>query len=339
MGKIKLGLIGYGYWGPNFARIIRESEDCELKYCADLNESSLKKIKIKYPQVQVSTNYQEILQDKEIDAVLVVTPTKSHYKIAKDVLLSGKHVFVEKPLTINVKESEKLVTISQNKKKVLMVGHVFLYNSSVRYIKKAIDSNILGKIRHLHFQRRSLGPIRQDVNVLWDLAPHDISMLLYFIKEKPESVIAIGESFLQQGIYDVVSASITFEDKIIANMIFSWIDPIKIRDITIVGDRKMLFFDDVRISEKLKLYDKNVGIIERTKDVTFGEYQVSLHSGGIFIPAINNNEPLKDEFNDFIQAIISRKKHLNDGKKAVAVVKILDALQRSLDNNSKKIYL
>ncbi len=339
MAKLKIGLIGYGYWGPNIARLIDESEKVELTYCADLLDTSLKHIKQKYPHTKTTKDYKEILEDKSVTAVLIVTPTKSHYKLAKDSLLAKKHVFIEKPITYSVKEAKELTTLAKKNKVILCVGHVFLFNPAVRFIKKAIEDGDLGTIRHLHFQRRNLGPIRKDVNVLWDLAPHDISMLLYFIKQKPLSVLASGQSYLQAGVHDVVSASIRFEDKIVANLILSWIDPIKIRDITIVGSKKMLLFDDVHLTDKLKVFDKNASIIEDTRDVTFGEYQIALHSGDIHIPRIENKEPLKEEINHFIDCIINKKKPLNDGTNGMEVVRILEALQKSLDNNSKEVKL
>lgn len=339
MAKIKVGLIGYGYWGPNIARLIDESDRIELAYCADLLDNSLNQIKQKYPQTKTTKNYKDILKDKSVSGILIVTPTKSHYKIAKDCLLAKKHVFVEKPLTYSVKEAEELVKIASENNVLLLVGHVFLFNPAVRYIKKIIEKGELGTIRHLHFQRRSLGPVRKDVNVLYDLAPHDISMLLYFINQKPKSVIATGESYLQKDIQDVVSASIKFEDKIMANIILSWIDPIKIRDVTIVGSKKMLLFDDVNTSEKIKIFDKNASIIEKTRDVTFGEYQIALHSGETHTPVIENKEPLKEEINHFIDCIIEKKKPLNDGNNGLQVVRILEALQNSLDNNSQEMQI
>jgi predicted dehydrogenase len=339
MSKIKLGLIGYGYWGPNFARLINESENCELTYCADLLDTSLTQVKNKYPHVTTTKNYHDILKDPEIQAVFVVTPTKTHYKIAKDAITAKKHVFVEKPFTHMIDEAKELIALAKKNNVKIMVGHVFLYNSSVKYIKHLIDKGELGNIRHLHFQRRNLGKVQADVNVLYDLAPHDISMLLYFIKQKPVSVLAVGQSYLQKNIEEVVSACVKFEDGVMANFIFSWIDPLKIRDITIVGDKKMLWFDDVNVSEKIKIFDKNVNIIKNTRDVGFGEYQIAMHAGDIYIPAIENKEPLKEEFNDFITCITTDKQPVASGENGLAVLQLLQALQTSLENQSQVITL
>lgn len=339
MAKIKIGLIGYGYWGPNIARLVYESHTAQLVYCADLLDASLQQVNQKYPDVITTKDYHDVINDREISAVCIVTPTKTHYTIAKECLEAKKHVFIEKPLTATAKEAKDLIKIAKKNNVILAVGHVFLFNPAVTFIKKTIDSGELGTVRHLHFQRRNLGPIRKDVNVLWDLAPHDISMLLYFIKQKPLSVIAIGQSYLQKGVHDVVSASIQFEDNIMANLILSWIDPIKIRDITIVGSKKMLLFDDVATSEKVKIFDKNANILQETHDVTFGQYQIALHSGDISIPAIGNKEPLKEEITHFIDCVINKKRPINDGENGLAVVTILESLQKSLENNSERISL
>ncbi|MBI5873416.1 MAG: Gfo/Idh/MocA family oxidoreductase [Candidatus Omnitrophica bacterium] len=339
MEKIKLGLIGYGYWGPNFARVIGESSNSTLKYCADSDDRSLERAKKKYPTLITTKDYRDILSDGDVKAVIIVTPTKTHYQIAKECILAKKHVFIEKPLCQNVKEAQELILLAQDYKVKLMVGHVFLFNSAVKFIKDLIDRGHIGRLRHLHFQRRNLGPIRQDVNVLWDLAPHDISMALHFIGDKPFSVIASGESFLQKGILDVVSASLKFPHNVMVNMIFSWIDPVKVRDIAIVGENKMVLFDDVAQSERVKIFNKNANIIKNTLDVSFGEYQISLHSGDILVPAIENREPLKEEFNHFIDCVANNKKPFTDGQNGLDVVRIISAIQQSLDQNSTLVKL
>lgn len=334
---VRVGLIGYGYWGPNLARVIHESSDSKLLYCADLLDESLKDVKRKYPEVKTTKNYQDILNDLSVDAVFVATPIRTHFKIAKDCLLSKKHVFVEKPLAYSSKECQELIKIAKKKHVKLMVGHLFLFNPSVVYIKNLLQKKELGRIRHLHFQRRSLGPIRKDVNVLWDLAPHDLSMLLHFVNEKPISVVASGRCYLQEDVEDIVNVSIKFENNIISNFILSWIDPIKIRDITIVGSKKMVLFDDVQISEKIKIFDKNANVIRDTRAVTFGEFQIAIQRGDIFIPDIVNKEPLKEELNHFISCIIENKNPITDGKNGLEVVKLLEAAQKSLRNHSRVV--
>lgn len=339
MKKLKVGLIGYGYWGPNIARILHEGDLTDLVYCADLLETSRKQIEERYPDTKTTKNYKDILEDPSLDAVFIVTPTKSHFKLASEALLAGKHVFVEKPLTYDLNDAIELNRIAKEKKKILMVGHVFLFNPAVEYMKKVIDSQELGEIRHFHFQRRNLGPIRQDVNVVWDLAPHDISMIVYFLNELPKSVIASGQSFLQKNIHDVVSVSLIFSSGVIANMFFSWIDPVKIRDVTIVGSKKMLLFDDVEATNKIKIFDKNVDIIKNTSGKTFGEYLIALRSGGTTIPKIVAKEPLKEEITHFAKCILNNKIPKTSGTNGIQVVKVLDAIQKSLDSGSQLIEL
>ncbi|OGK61961.1 hypothetical protein A2313_04505 [Candidatus Roizmanbacteria bacterium RIFOXYB2_FULL_41_10] len=337
--KMKIGLIGYGYWGPNFARLINDSSQTELTYCADLMQISLDKVKQKYPKTIVTKDYHEIFNDPSVRAVLIVTPVKTHFKIAQEALQANKHVFIEKPITGTIAEADVLIKLAKKKKRTLMVGHTFLYNSAVRYIKNILAKERIGKIRHLHFQRRNLGPIRQDVNVLWDLAEHDISMLLYWVSSRPISVLAIGESYLQKNLFDVVSASIKFSDGILANIILSWLDPIKIREVTIVGSTKMIQFNDLDTSSPVKIYDKNANIIQKTQGVSFQKYKIALHEGKIFTPIIKNKEPLAEEYQHFVKCILKNIIPLTDGNNGRQVVSILTSLQQSLDNNSELIRL
>jgi predicted dehydrogenase len=302
-------------------------------------DEHLKLIKNKYPQVLTTKDYNDIIRDEEVEVVFIVTPPTTHFKIAKNAIKAGKHVFIEKPLTTDVKKAKILVNLAKKYRVKLAVGHVFLFNPVVKFIKSSLEKGTIGKLRHLHFQRRSLGPsIRGDVNVLWDLAPHDISMLLYFVNSKINSVIATGQSFLLKDIEDVVSASIKFKNGVIANMIFSWIDPVKIRDITIVGNKKMVLFDDVS-EQKIKIFDKNANLIKNTTGgVSFLRYKIALHSGKIFSPKIKPVEPLKEEIECFINAVKNNSDTINNGENGLAVVRVVEAMQKSLSNNSKVIY-
>jgi len=331
MEKIKVALIGYGYWGPNLARVLNELEGVDFKYCVDKSSEQLNQVKSKYPGVITTVRLEEALDN--VDAVFVVTPTNTHFKIARECLEAGKHTFIEKPLTSDVKEASELVKIAEAKDLRLMVGHVFLFNPSVLMIKEYIDSGRLGALRHLHFQRRNLGPIRKDINVLWDLAPHDISMALYFIGDSPLSVNASGADYLQEKLEDVVSISMKFANDVLVNIILSWIDPVKIRDVTIVGEKKMILFDDVQPSEKIKIFDKNAQIIKETRDVSFPEYQIALKSGDISIPSIPNKEPLKSEIKHFLDCIIQQSTPLTDGINGMKVVRVLNAVEKSLKEN------
>lgn len=327
MNKINIGIIGLGYWGPNFARIVAQSSTANLKWCCDLDKQKLERMKNLYPATQLTEDYRKILADPEVKAVIIATPAITHYQITKDSLLAGKDVLVEKPVDYITKRVEKLVKLSEGKRRILMVGHIFRFNPAVIKIKEYIDSGYLGKLLYFSFKRVGLGPIREDVNVMWDLAPHDISMLLYFTETQPVSIFASGQSYFNQN-EDVVFLTIKFANQIIANLHLSWIDPVKIRQVTIVSDKKMAVFDDVSLTEKVKIFDKGVSYFD-TGD-SFGEFQASIRDGDILIPKISAAEPLQEEFNHFIDCIQNRKRPFTDIREALQVTKILEAAQKSL---------
>lgn len=331
---INVAIIGLGYWGPNYIRIVNESADCRLKWCCDKAEKNLE-ILGKRDNIRVTTSYKDILEDKDVDAVIIATPTETHYKIAKDCLNAGKHILVEKPLTLKSEESGELIEIADKKRKVLMVGHIFIFNEAVRKLKEYIGSKEIGNVLYLHFSRTGLGPIRKDVNTLWDLATHDLSILLYLIEEKPLNIIARGECYLQKDIEDVVFMTIECENKILANLHVSWLDPYKVRTITVVGDKKMVVFDDISASEPIRLFDKGVSYLERGAD--YGKFKTLLRDGDIISPKIRGEEPLKREFKEFISSIMEGRKPLTDGKSGYDVVKVAEAAQKSLKNGSVKI--
>lgn len=331
---IKLGLVGLGYWGQNYLRIISEHDSVVLKGCVDFNINNLKSATLKrLPNIILSKNYQDLVHNQDINSVIIATPTKTHYQIAKNFLLAKKNVLVEKPLALSVKECQELIDIAEKNKVVLMVGHIFKYHPAVRQIKKLIDRNSLGNLLYFYSSRTGLGIIRDDVNAMWDLAPHDISILLYWFNEKPISVSARGQSYLNNGkkLEDVVFVNIKFANEKMANIHLSWLDPHKTRKITLVGDKKMLIFDDVSVSEKISIYDK--GVSYQRAGATFGEIQTLVRDGDIIIPKIIFQEPLKEELNHFIDCVLNNKKPISDGNDGLAVVKILAAAQKSLDED------
>ena len=278
--------------------------------------------------MRLTDDYRELLKDKEVDAVIIATPAKTHYQIIKACLMAGKDVLVEKPIDFLSRRVKELSKLSAGKKKILMVGHVFRFNPAVVRIKDRIDQGSLGKILSLSFKRVGLGPIRKDVNVMWDLAPHDISMLLYFIDARPVSVFAAGQALNKNKNEDVVFVTIKFANKAIANLHLSWIDPIKIRQVTIVGDKKMIVFDDISLTEKLKIFDKGVSYLDTGS--SFGGFQAAIRDGDVLIPQIPTAEPLREEFNHFINCIQNRKNPITDAQEAYRVTKILEAAQKSL---------
>ncbi len=279
--KIKFAIIGCGYWGPNFMRIIMHSESAELKIVCDTDLSKLSSLSLKNPTVYFTPNIDEILHDNEIQAVVVCTPVNTHFQLTEKLLKAGKHVLCEKPLSDKVSHCEILHQLATKNNLTLMVGHVFEYNNVVLYMKKLIDQNELGELRYIQFVRMGLGPIRNDVSVLYDLASHDISLAISFLRQMPLTVIANGADFLQKGIEDVAFIQLEFPNKVLVSISVSWLDPMKQRLLKIVGENKMLLFDDVSVSEKLKIVE--AGKNYQTNSGDFGSFQLSIKDGEIVI--------------------------------------------------------
>ena len=341
---MKLGIIGCGYWGPNLIRNFSNIAGAEVAYCADLDESRLRHIKNLYPKISITRDYKDILNKKEINAVVIATPIETHYKIAKDALNANKHVLVEKPITNSSDEAKELIKIAEKNKKVLMVDHTFEYSAPVRKIKEIIDKNELGQIFTIDMIRVSLGLFQEKVNVVADLAPHDISMLLYYLDSMPLSVRAVGSSYIRDGIEDDAHINLAFGNKVMVNMHVSWLDPCKIRRTTIVGNRKMLVFDDVLQEEKIKIYDK--GVVVQKNNIpkqpyydTYEQWALTYRSGDVYSPRIDNKEPLSVMANHFIDCIKNNKKPLTDGYSGFRVVQVLESIQKSLKNDGNKVMI
>ena len=326
---LKAGVIGCGYWGPNLIRNFQQLAGSEVKRVADLDSDRLEHMKRLYPSVKTTTDYRDIITDPEIDIVAVATPVKTHYRFASAALSAGKHVFVEKPIAASVSESQELIALAEKNQQKLMVGHTFLYTVAVRKMKEVIDSGELGKIYYISTQRLNLGLFQNDINVIWDLAPHDISIILYLLGQEPLSVSAQGTSHINPLIEDVAVVTLRFPENLMAIIHVSWLDPDKIRRITVVGSKKMMVYDDVQPTEKIKIYDKGV---EKPKHYdTFAEFHYSYKYGDIIIPNISGSEPLRTELNHFIDCIVNDKEPLSNGKNGLDVVKILEATQKSLN--------
>lgn len=329
---IRVGLIGCGYWGPNYIRNFSTFSDAQITVACDLDQGKLSLLAAKYPTLKVTTTVNDILEDQDVDAIIICTPATTHYKVAKVCLEHNKHVLVEKPLTTVSSEAKELIEIAEQKKKILMVGHVFMYNSAITQIKHYLDINELGKILYIYTSRTGLGPVRNDINVCWDLAPHDIAILCYLLNKKPLYITANGACYIQQDNEDVVFSTIAFEQNIIANMHVSWLDPIKIRKMTIVGTKKMLIFNDIVPTEKIKIFDKGFTYEKPLGD--FGDFQLSLRDGDILIPKIKLSEPLTEQCLDFIDCIKNNKKPKADGEQGLFVVQIIEAINASLKNKA-----
>ncbi len=337
MQPVKVGAIGYGYWGPNLIRNFVEIPSSVVVGVADLSESRLAHVRERHPQIPITTvDHQELL-GLDIDAVVVATPPHTHYEVVRECLLRDKHVLVEKPITLESEHARELIEIADERNLVLMVGHTFEYNPAVRALKEMIASGELGDIYYIDAVRVSLGMFSSKLNVVWDLAPHDLSILLYLLGEHPVEVSAQGNSCVQPDIEDVAYMSLRFPNGILAHMRFSWLDPRKTRRITVVGSEKMVIYDDVEPQEKLKVYDKRVNAQRRTD--TYGEFHFAYHYGDIVSPYVRFDEPLRVECSHFIDCIQNGRQPQTDGRNGLRIVEIVEAAQRSLRNGNQVVSL
>ncbi len=331
MNTLKVGIIGFGYWGPNLARNFHEIPASQLAAIADVKEDRLQRAHSLYPDVKLVTDYRELFK-LGLDAVAISTPPITHHPVAMECLEHGLSVLVEKPMTLNSRHAEEMIALAQSKKLTLMVGHTFEYNSAVVALKKYIESGELGDIYYLDTARLNLGLFQRDSNVLWDLAPHDISILLYLMGENPLSVSAQGMPCVFDGIFDVAYLNLIFPNKIPAYIHVSWLDPCKVRRTTVVGSKKMIVYNDVETEQKLKIYDKGVDAPAYTNG--FGEFQCNYRSGDIVIPNIRIIEPLRSECQHFLDCIIDHTEPCSCGRDGLNVVKILEAAEHSMSNGS-----
>ncbi len=333
--RIGIGVIGAGYWGPNLIRNFHEIENSRVLWVADLSKSNLEKFSRRYPQVKTTSDYQEVLADENVRAVVVATPAVTHFKIAKAALEAGKDVLVEKPLTCSVEDSEALVALARERDLILMVGHLMVYHPAIQFIKSLIEKNELGRIYYLYSTRVNLGKVRTEENTLWNFAPHDVSMILYLLGIAPEKVSASGAAYLQKGIEDVAFMTLHFPDQILAHCHVSWLDPHKVRRLTVVGDKKMVVFDDTAGAE-VRIYDKGVDKVQTYE--TYGE-SLTIRSGDINIPRLPAREPLKEECSHFLSCVKDRKKPLTDGISGLEVLKVLVGADTSIHGKGEPVQL
>jgi len=332
---IRVAQVGYGYWGPNLARNFYQLPGAELACLVDANPEVLEKARRLYA-CQTTTQFADALTDPTLDAIVIATPARSHYELAKAALLAGKHVLVEKPLAMSIAECRDLIALAAARNLILMVGHVFEYNPAVRYIKSAIKAGELGEVYYLYSRRVNLGRVQSDVNALWSIAPHDISIALHLLDQMPEAVSCQGASCLNGQVEDVIFMTLHFPGNVLCHVHASWLDPSKTREMTVVGSRKMIVYDDVSTEGKVRIYDKGA---YRKGDPIYGEFQYKLHSGDIWIPRIDMREPLQEECAHFIESIRNNTKPLTDGENGLRVVAVLAAGQRSLTAGGAKIQL
>jgi predicted dehydrogenase len=332
---IRVGVIGYGYWGPNVVRNFDGQERSKVVAVCDQNPNSQRRVHQAYPNVRVMGDSKDLLTATDIDVVAVVTPVWTHYELAKAALENGKHVFVEKPFTCTTAQAEELIELAERNNLKIMVDHTFLFTGAVNRIRQLIDDGTLGDLYYYDSTRVNLGLFQHDVNVIWDLAPHDLSIMDYLIKEKPEAIVATGERHLN-GVADVAFLTLYYPNNIIGHINVNWLSPVKVRTTLIGGEKKMLVWNDLEADEKLKIYDKGVQMSNGE-----GMYQllVSYRSGDMWAPRVEQVEALKAEAAYFVDCIVNNKKPFNDGAAGLHVVKMLEAADKSLKQKGKIVQL
>src|SRR3984957_13826437 len=332
---IKFGVIGYGYWGPNVVRNLDRLDETKLVAVCDKSPAARRKVAKAYPDVLVTDDPSELMSSPYIDAIAVVTPVWTHYELAKAALENGKHVFVEKPFTSNTAQAEELINIAERKNLKIMVDHTFLFTGAVKKISQLLDEGTLGKLYYYDATRVNLGLFQHDINVLWDLAPHDLSIMNHLIKTRPEAIVATGQKHLN-GHEDVAYMTLYFPEKVIAHINVNWLSPVKVRTTLIGGEKRMLVWNDLEADEKVKIYDKGVDITNRE-----GVYEllVNYRSGDMWAPQLEQVEALRQELSYFVDCISSRQAPSNDGCAGLRVVKMLEAASESLSKRGSLVYL
>jgi predicted dehydrogenase len=331
---IRVVVVGAGHWGPNLINNFHTHQRSEVACVVDLDEARLDRVSTRFPDIAVATDAELPFADSDVDAVVIATPTSTHYPLVKAALEAGKHVLVEKPITDNIATAEELGALAERQGRVLMVGHVFVYNNAAQAVKRCLDEGQLGRIYYISMVRTNLGPIRVDVNSAWDLASHDISLANYWLDAEPISASAVGGAWINPGVEDAVFATLRYPSDIVVNLHVSWLNPRKARDITLVGEKRMLTFDDINMMEPLRIYDKQVSN-ERTNTEfvdSFGSFRMSVRDGDVTIPRVPGGEPLRNECEHFLDSITSGTKPLTGAAEGIAVVRALEAISCSIKN-------
>src|SRR5882724_10904672 len=332
---IRIGVLGYGYWGPNIVRNLRGVDGCEVATVCDRSPAALARVAQAYPDVATTTDASEVMTSPKIDAVAIVTPVHTHFELAKSALQHGKHVFIEKPFTATTAQAEELIELAARRNLTIMVDHTFLFTGAVRKIRQLMDEGVLGDIYYYDSTRVNLGLFQHDVSVVWDLAPHDLSIMDFLIREKPEAVIATGETHLN-GLVDVAYITVYFPRNIIAHINVNWLSPVKIRTTLIGGEKRMLVWNDLEADEKIKVYDKGA---QMTNGQGVYELLVSYRSGDVWAPRVEQIEALRAELTYFHECLTTAMTPFNDGVAGLRVVKMLEAAELSVKNPGKTVNL
>lgn len=334
---MKVGIVGYGYWGPKLARNLAEMPDVDLVGIADRDLSRLERVRTQYPWLTVGREAEDLLDRPDVDAVVIATPIRTHYKLARQALLAGKHVMVEKPLTANGDEAEELASLADQRGLTLMVGHTFQYNPAVRALAELIASGELGEVYYVDAARLNLGIFQPDINVLWDLAPHDISILLDVLGAEPTLVSARGAASVRRDVHDVAYLELRFPGDLMAHVHLSWLDPCKVRRVTVVGSKKMVVYNDVSDVEKIRIYDKGVDRPYETDK--FDDFHLTYRYGSLQIPYIPFDEPLRAQCQHFVDCAATGRRPQSDGHMGARVVRILELADRSLHNGGQPEFM
>ena len=331
---MKIGVIGYGYWGPNLVRNFAETAGVEVKWCADNRADRLAIVKKRYPSIQLTEDARQIFDDPEVNAVVIATPVSTHYKLVKEALERGKHVLVEKPMTRSVAEGQDLVELANEKGLVLMVDHTFIYTGAVRKIKEILDGGELGELHYLDSVRINLGLFQSDIDVLWDLAPHDLAILTYLVSAKPKFVSAAGSDHTGRGLVDVAYMTVHFADNFLAHLHVNWLSPVKLRQMLIGGSRRMLVYNDMEPSEKVRVYDRGVRV---TTEEGIHKTLVDYRTGDMWAPKLELREALAVECEHFVECVRFNKIPWSNAAAGLNVVRLLEAGAKSLAKNGARV--
>tara|TARA_B100000401_G_C52738702_1_gene687167 strand:+ start:171 stop:1211 length:1041 start_codon:yes stop_codon:yes gene_type:complete len=334
---IRIGIIGAGRWGPNVVGAFRRIPTVRVEHLADLSQSSLDRIKNRFPGLQTSINPMEIIEMKELDAVAICTPVETHLKLTREALLNDKHVFVEKPFGQDPKSCMELCKLANSRNLNIMIGHVFLFNASILALKEIIKSGELGEIRHLEAHRTNLGPVRKDVNAVWDLTSHDLSIFDFLLDSLPEAVSCVGSNQLDPEIEDTTYTTFKYSNSILAHAHASWLNPRKVRQITVIGSKKMVLWDDLNLEHPITIYDSSIGLDQAYFSDSFASHRLSYNRGDVTLPSVSANEPLLEELLHFTSVLSGEGQNCSTGEYGTEMARTLKAADQSLGSEGKFI--
>jgi predicted dehydrogenase len=334
--KLGVGIIGYGYWGPNYARVFNDLGDSAVTAICDVQAERRQRASSRFPSVHVCAGVEELLKRSDVNAVIISTPASTHFELARLALASGRHVIIEKPIATEIAHCGALRELAQKCGRVLMVAHTFLYNPGVRKLHECVNLRAFGRLYYMHSTRTNLGPIRGDVNAIWDLAPHDISIFNYLINQEPQWASAVGSHSLGNAREDVGFITLGYSNGVIGNIHVSWADPNKVRRVVVVGSQQRLVFDDLNDLERVRIFEKGVAVGE-TDTASFGDFKLLIRDGDIISPKVEYSEPLKNQATDFIEAIRENRQPVSDGASGEAVVRTLKAIEASMAHRGKAV--